>query len=110
MNENILSDITRNLTGGWYLDLRFLVNLIDEYSLDFDDIMESLEGNYWEDVKFKFNTIIYETLTMVANKFLDVHKEIFEKYEKEFEIFTNFMDSHIYFTDEFIQSKYEAWE
>ena len=92
MNENILSDITRNLTGGWYLDLRFLVNLIDEHSLDFDDIMESLEGNYWEDVKFKFNTIIYETLTMVANKFLDEHREIFEEYEKEFEIFTNFMD------------------
>ena len=110
MNENILSDITRNLTGGWYLDLRFLVNLIDEHSLDFDDIMESLEGNYWEDVKFKFNTIIYETLTMVANKFLDEHREIFEEYEKEFEIFTNFMDSHIWFTDEFVQSKYEAWE
>ena len=47
---------------------------------------------------------------MVANKFLDEHKEIFEKYEKEFEIFTNFMDSHIWFTDEFVQSKYEAWE
>jgi len=110
MNENILSDITRNLTGGWYLDLKSLVVLLETYEIDFDDVMEALEWNYWEDVKFNFNTIIYETLTMVANKFLDEYKEIFEKYEKEFEIFTNFIDSHIYFTDEFVQSKYEAWE
>jgi hypothetical protein len=66
MNESILSDILRNITGGWYLDLRFLVKVLERHDIDFDDVMDSIEGNFWDDVKFDFNIIIYETLTLVA--------------------------------------------
>jgi len=51
MNENVLSDITRNLLGAWYLDVKFLVDLLDEHNIDFDDIMDSIECNFWKDVK-----------------------------------------------------------
>jgi len=47
MNENVLTDITRNLLGAWYLDLKFLVELVDEHDIDFDDIMDSIECNFW---------------------------------------------------------------
>jgi len=51
MNENVLSDITRNLLGAWYLDVKFLVDLLVEHNIDFDDIMDSIECNFWKDVK-----------------------------------------------------------
>jgi hypothetical protein len=109
MNESILSDILRNITGGWYLDLRFLVKVLERHDIDFDDVMDSIEGNFWDDVKFDFNIIIYETLTLVAYKFLEELTEKVEDKKAEFEIFTNYMDSHIYFTDESIQSKFEGY-
>jgi hypothetical protein len=59
-------------------------------------------------VKFEFNIIVYETLNMVAQKFLDEHEEILEE-NREFEIFTNYMDSHINFSDEDVQSKFEDY-
>ena len=36
MNENVLTDITR----------KFLVELVDEYDIDFDEIMDSIEWNF----------------------------------------------------------------
>ena len=42
MNENILTDITRNVLGAWYLDVKFLIDTIEEHDLDFDDIYENL--------------------------------------------------------------------
>ena len=56
MNENVLTDITRNLLGAWYLDLKFLVELVDKYDIDFDDIMDSIECNFWNDVKIKIKS------------------------------------------------------
>jgi hypothetical protein len=45
---------------------------------------------------------------MVAQKFLDENEEILEE-NREFEIFTNYMDSHITFEDEVVQSKFEDY-
>jgi hypothetical protein len=45
----------------------------------------------------------------VAYKFLEELTEKIEDKKAEFEIFTNYMDSHIYFTDESIQSKFEGY-
>ena len=109
MNENILSDILRNITGGWYLDVRFLVETLERYGIEFDDVMEAIESNFWEDVKIEFNTIIYETLTLVAYKFMDEHTALFEFHQDDFTVYCNYMDSHICFEDEEVQAKFEGY-
>lgn len=109
MNENVLTDITRNLLGAWYLDLIFLVELVDEHNIDFNDIMDSVECNFWKDVTIEINIIIYEVLSTIAYKFISEDSELFENESDEFEIYTNYMDSHIYFTSEKAQAKFEKF-
>ena len=51
-----------------------------------------------------------EILSTIAYKFIEEYKELFSNEDdKEFEIFTNYMDSHIYFKCEYIQEKFEAY-
>ena len=109
MNENVLTDITRNLLGAWYLDLKFLVDLVEEHNIDFDDVMDSIECNFWKDYQIDINTIIYEVLHTIASKFIDENPELFTNHSDEFEIFTNYMDSHIYFQDEKVYSEFERF-
>ena len=108
MNENVLSDITRNILEAWYLDLKYLVELVDENSLDFDDIYENVEMSFWKEFT-NINYFIYEALNQIAYKFIESHQELFEKCSDEFEIYTNYMDSHISFTDDKIQNKFEDY-
>lgn len=35
--------------------------------------------------------------------------DLFEEYSDEYEIFTNYMDSHIWFTDSEVQVKFEKF-
>jgi len=109
MNENVLSDITRNILGAWYLDLKYLVNLIDENNLDFDEVYENVEMNFWKEFTTDINYFIYEALSQIAYRFISSNKEFFKEYSDEFEIYTNFMDSHIWFIDEEVQSKFEDY-
>lgn len=109
MNENVLTDITRNLLGAWYLDLKFLVDTIEEHDLDFDDIYENVEMNFWKEFTANINYFIYEALSQIAYKFIESHTELFEEYSDEFEIYTNYMDSHIYFIDEYVQGEFERF-
>lgn len=109
MNEIVLTDVTRNLLGAWYLDLKFLVDLLEEHNIEFDDVMESIECNFWKDVKLEINLIIYEVLSTIAYKFISENSELFEIENDEFEIYTNYMDSHIYFTSEKVQNEFEKF-
>lgn len=109
MNTMILNDISRNLLGAWYLDLRYLVDLLDENNIDFDDIIESIQFNCWEDVKLEINLIIYEVLTTIANEFISNNSKLFEDETDEFEIFTNYMDSHIYFKSDIVHNEFERF-
>ncbi len=109
MNENILSDISRNLMGAWYLDLQFLVKTIEDNNLDFDDIYENVEMNFWKEFTADINYFIYEALSQIAYKFIESHTGLFEEYSDEYEIYTNYMDSHIWFTDEEVQSEFERF-
>ena len=109
MNKNILVDLSRNLLWAWYLDIQFLVNLIEEQELDFDEIYENVQMNFWKEFDRNINYFIYEALSQVAYKFIDSHKELFEDESDEFEIYTNYMDSHIRFTSEIIQSEFERF-
>ena len=109
MNEIVLTDVTRNLLGAWYLDLKFLVDLLEEHNIEFDDVIESIECNFWKDVKLEINLIIYEVLSTIAHKFIFENSELFEIENDEFEIYTNYMDSHIYFTSEKVQNEFEKF-
>jgi len=109
MNENVLTDVTRNLLGAWYLDLKFLVDLVEEDNIEFDDVMDSIECNFWKDVMLDINLIIYEVLSTIAYKFISDNSELFEDENNEFEIYTNYMDSHIYFTSKKAQNEFEKF-
>ena len=110
MNTNILTDISRNLLGAWWLDVKFLIDTIEEHKLDFDDIYENVEMNFWEDFTNNINYFIYEVLNQIANNFIETNSKLFEdKSNEKFEIYTNYMDSSIYFTDEKIQSEFEGF-
>ena len=109
MDTNILNSFLRALTGAWYLDIQFLANTVLEHELDIEDIIESVEMNFWKEFKCDFNYIVYETLSTIASKFIDENRELFDKYSDEYEIYTNYMDSHIRFVDETVQSKFEQY-
>lgn len=109
MNEIILTDILRNLTGGWYLDLRYLVKVLERHHLEFDDVMDSIDSCYWDEIKLEFNAIIYETLNMIALRFIDENKNLFKSHKDDFTIYCNYMDSHIFFEDEEVQGKFEGY-
>lgn len=109
MNVNILMDLSRNTLWAWYLDVKFLVELIEKYELDVDDISENIEFNFWKEFKADINYFIYEALTQIASKFIEENSELFETESNEYEIYTNFFDSHIYFTSEIVQSEFERF-
>lgn len=102
-------DLSRNTLWAWYLDVKFLVELIEKYELDVDDISENIEFNFWKEFKADINYFIYEALTKIASKFIEENSELFETESNEYEIYTNFFDSHIYFTSEIIQSEFERF-
>ena len=109
MNKNILVDLSRNLLWAWYLDVEFLVNLIEEQELDFDEIYENVEMNFWKEFDRNINYFIHEALSQVAYRFIDFHKELFELESDEFEIYTNYMDSHVRFVSEPVQAEFERF-
>lgn len=109
MNNEILLDITTNILDGWYLDLEYLTNTIEEYKLSVDEIIESVEQDFWKEYTTQINYLIYVALTMVAQKFIEENEKLFEDKSKEFEIFTNYLDSHVYFEDEEVQSEFERF-
>lgn len=102
-------DLSRNTLWAWYLDVKFLVELIEKYELDVDDISENIEFNFWKKFKADINYFIYEALTQIASKFIEENSELFETESNEYEIYTNFFDSHIYFTSEIVQSEFERF-
>ena len=100
-----------------YLDITFLTDLANNNHIEID--IEDLKANYWE---LNINCIIYDVITQIAEQFIhDNHDEI-EKildlwefwnlntylYSHDiYEIYTNFMDSHLWFNDEKIQELFE---
>ena len=66
--------------------------------------------NFWKEFQADINYYIYEALNQIAFKFIESNENIFKcDEEKEFEIYTNYMDSHIYFQNEKIQSEFEKF-
>jgi hypothetical protein len=100
-----------------YLDIDFLVDLFDSNDIDID--VEDVRSNYGD---INVNILIYETIRQIAENFIDEHRdeidEILELGENEnlnnymsyhdlYEIYTNFMDSHLRFFNDRIQNLFE---
>lgn len=85
-----------------------MVNLLGEYKIDFDEIMESVECNYGKDYVVEFNIIVYEVFYKIATDFIAEHEDLFEDNSYEFEIFTNYMDSHLRFQSDVVQQQFES--
>lgn len=85
-----------------------MVDLLEEYQIDFDEIMDSIEFNYGKDYGLNINTIIYEVFYKIATDFIAEHQELFEDNSDEFEIFTNYMDSHLRFQSDVVQQQFES--
>jgi hypothetical protein len=48
-------------------------------------------------------------LSAIAYKFISENSSLFENENDEFEIYTNYMDSHIYFTSQKAQNEFEEF-
>jgi len=106
--------IACELLSCWYLDLHFLDELIWAYDIDLD--IEELQMIYWK--IDNINILIYEAYEQVKNMFIEDNEEAinvlwfstndFEAW-REYEIFTNYLDSHLWFNDEELDNLYEDW-
>lgn len=91
------------------LDINFLDDLLDTYNISLD--IEDIKANFW---KIDVNILIYESFEQIKNQFLEDNNEEIEKlwfniYELDYQIYTNYMDSHIWFNDEKIDNLYQEW-
>lgn len=110
-NKNYLLS---QLLDCWYLDVDFLDNLINKFDIEID--IDDLKGRFWNG-KIHMNDLIYETFIMIKDKFLNDTKDEIEiitwKTIDDFEdysIFTNCLDSHLWFNDEKIEILYSNWK
>ncbi len=100
-----------------YLDINYLTDLLDNNNIEID--LQDLKSNYWE---LNINWIIYDVMTQIAERFIDDNQEEIEKIldlweywnlydymnsHEIYEIYTNYIDSHIWFNDEKIQTLFE---
>lgn len=112
--ENIIS-LLNQLLNCWYLDIKFLNDLIEKYNLDLD--IQNIIMNYWyvniQDLNV--NIFIYESFEQIKNQFLEENKEEIENklnlniYDIEYEIYTNYLDSHLWFNNQEIDNLFQEW-
>jgi hypothetical protein len=65
--------------------------------------------NFGEDITLDINYLIYESLSTIAYRFIEANQELFETKSDEFEIYTNYLDSHVRFSDEEVQVEFEKY-
>ena len=99
------------------LDINYLTDLLDNNNIEID--LQDLKSNYWE---LNINWIIYDVMTQIAERFIEDNREAIEKIldlweywnlydfmnsHEIYEIYTNYIDSHIWFNDEKIQTLFK---
>lgn len=94
-----------------FLDVRFLESLINEFNLelDYEDIIANYGGH-------NINFFIYEAYEQVKNLFIEANQSeiisITEKsdpYDLDYTIFTNYLDSHLWFNNQEIEELFQKW-
>lgn len=108
------------LLGCWVLDLQFLLSLIDK--IDENDIYLDSQKVLQEWWNYNLNSFIHEAFYILAEWFLKKYQHKisemlniwdFDRYREEnelYEIYTNLLDSHIWFHNEKIQNLFENSE
>jgi hypothetical protein len=101
----------------WYLDINFLMDLCDNNEIDID--VDDIKSNYWD---ININLMIYESIRQIAEKFIEEYREEISiildlwdywnldeyiSYHDLYEIYTNYMDSHLWFSNDKIQELFE---
>jgi len=107
--KNFYKSAFADLTNCWFLDVEYLFNLIQKHDLDFSKIVDNVKMNFWEKFICDINYLIYEALYFIACKFIDTNKNLFKDESDEFEIYTNFLDSHIYFKSSKVNKEFERF-
>lgn len=92
-----------------YLDINFLDNLLNDYEINLD--IEDIRANFW---KVDINTLIYETFEIIKNMFIEDNKEELDTlwidiYNIDYQIYTNYMDSHLWFNNNQIDDLFNNW-
>ncbi len=70
--------------------------------------MESVKDNHCHDQAYDFNTIVYEIFYKIATDFIAENQCLFKDYSSEFQIFTNYLDSHLWFESNNVQERFES--
>lgn len=108
------NQIASQLLNCWYLDIDFLDNLLESYKLDLD--IEELNSIYWK--VDNVNILIYWTFEEIKNMFLQENKEAIHtlwfnitnfQLWRDYEIFTNYLDSHLRFNDDSLDELFQNW-
>lgn len=101
----------------WYLDIEFLIDLCNNNDIEID--IDEIRYNYWN---INVNSMIYEVIRTIAEKFIEECKqeislvlelqfdwtlEDYMAYHDLYEIYTNYIDSHLWFYNEKIQELFE---
>ncbi len=108
------TDLLKELLSCWIWDIDFLIDLCNNNEIDLD--LEDIQSNYGS---ITINNMIYEAIRTIAWKFIEENKAIIEKilntndlddylsYNDIYEIYTNYLDSHLWFTNNEIQDLFE---
>ncbi|MDD3465616.1 MAG: hypothetical protein PHE67_00585 [Campylobacterales bacterium] len=98
--ENTLNELMRAILGGGVLDVNFLVQKLEEFDLDAQDVVDYAKE--YESGNLTINGLIYATFNLAANNFLDKVVEYaednelsFDKDSVEVEVYTNYLDSFL---------------
>lgn len=110
MYDNFLCS---QLLGCWYLDVDFLEKLIEDFDIDLD--IECIKKEFWN---ININILIYQVYDEIKNNFLKENEEkiktiLWDSLEnisdfEDYEIFTNCIDSHLWFNNYDIQDLFET--
>ena len=98
------------LLGCGYLDSQYAISLIDTYGYDIHDIIDDVSFYRWDPTP-NINDIIGATLERVAQDFLEhaVKSRRTRFATLSYNVWTNCLDSGLWFDDEYLNRWYEAW-
>lgn len=114
--ESKTSLLTQLLDCG-FLDINFLIDLCNNNDIEID--LEDIKSNYWD---ININIIIYEVIRQIAEQFIEENRdeismilELWEYWNLDeymsshdlYEIYTNYLDSHLWFHEDKIQDLFE---
>jgi len=117
--EDNLKSLSCSLLNAGYMDVDFLINLVDtidnhkfkikgvetflftiqDEGKILDTAIENIKDYSEENPKIEINTLIYEVLNMIAKRINEIYDLSLEEGE-DYDIYTNCLDSHLSLKDE----------